>query len=107
MNSDLERLLAADEEGRARLEATRAGVRRAVDALQAELASDRAARRLALERELERELQAIRDDADAQVAERRRQRDEYDRKRRTEAEGLLPKAVERFVRIVRDGPEKS
>ena len=107
MNPDLERLVAADEEGRAGLETVRGSSLRALEALREEFAAARAARRRQLEEDLERQLAAIRTEAEELATQRRRRREEDDGKRRAEAESLLPRATELFVRLVSEGPRES
>ena len=104
MNEHLERLLACDEEGRARLERERARAGESLDSLARRLQEERERRRRDLESELERELASIRREAELAAAERRRRRDEFRVEQNAIAAAMLPRAVDAFVRIVRDGP---
>lgn len=104
MNPDLELLLSADEEARARVEAARrsaearlASAREGADRRRQETARTR-------EAALEHEVQAIGEDADRQVEARRRRRERYVSGLSEAAAKALPAAVEAWVRIVRDGP---
>jgi hypothetical protein len=104
MNAPLERLLACDEEGRARLEAERARATAALESLDRRLEEERNQKRCDLEAVLEREIVTIREEAERAVADRRRRRVEFGSERSGVASAMLPRAVEAFVRIVRDGP---
>ena len=104
MNDNLERLLACDEEGRARLEMEWARARESIESLGRRLQEERDRRRRELEEELERELVSIGREAERAAAERRRRRDEFGAGQAALASTMLSKAVDAFVRIVRDGP---
>jgi predicted nucleic acid-binding Zn-ribbon protein len=106
MNEHLERLLACDEEGRARLERERVRAREALESLEHGLEEERRRRLRDLEVALESELAGIRAGAERAVAERRRRRDEFRAERSRIAAAALPRAIEAFVRIVRDGPDR-
>ncbi len=103
MNEDLERLFAADEEGRARLAAARAQASQAVAAARQALQQARETERRNLQEALERELAGIRADGARTVEERGRRRAEFLAQRRIASQALLSRAVEAFVRVVRDG----
>ena len=104
MNEHVERLLACDEEGRARLDRERTRARESLDATAHRLQEDRERRRRDLEAELDRELASIASEAERTVAERRRRREEFRIEQEAVAAAMLPRAVDAFVRIVRDGP---
>jgi len=104
MNEHLERLLACDEEGRARLDQERTRARESLDSLARRLQEDRERRRRDLEAQLDRELAAIAREAERTAAERRRRREEFRIEQDAIASAMLPRAVDAFVRIVRDGP---
>ena len=104
MNEHLERLLACDEEGRARLDRERTKARESLDSLARVLREDRERRHRDLEAELELGLASIRREAEKTASERRRRREEFRVEQEAIASSMLPRAVEAFVRIVRDGP---
>jgi len=106
VNADLERLFAADEEGRARLTAARAEAAGALDRARRNLEEERTARLSRLEAALEQELAGIRAEAEEAARARARRRAEFRQARRQASEALLPGAVEAFVRIVLEGPGK-
>ncbi len=106
MNEQLERLLACDEEGRARLDRERVRARDALQSLERRLEEERHRRRRDLEVELEDQLAGIRAEAERGVAERRRRREEFRAERNAIASAALPRAIDAFVRIVRDGPDR-
>jgi hypothetical protein len=103
-NADLEMLVAADEEARARIEAAEASVRAELDGLRADAGRRRAAQEKALALKLAHDLDAIRAESDRAVEERRRHRAEFLERKKREAEALLAEAGEAYARIVREGP---
>jgi hypothetical protein len=106
MNEHLERLLACDEEGRVRLDRERVRAREALESLERRLEEERRRRLHDLEVDLDDELAGIRAEAERDVAERRRRREEFRAGRNRIASEALPRAIEVFVRIVRDGPDR-
>ena len=106
MIPELDALLSADEEGRARIEAARAAARHRLETLTAELESERQERTRALERSLEGEIASIQIEANREAARRRERRAAYGEENRRRAERLLPLAAETFVAILRDGPPR-
>ena len=103
MDPNLEAIVAADEECRARVEAAAADGRSRVDAARQASAERRQARLEALHAALEAEERAIRSDADRARAERQTLRATYLETKQQAAEGVLAEAAELFARIVRDG----
>ena len=106
MNEHLERLLACDEEGRVRLDRERARAREALESLERRLDEERERRLRDLEAALESELAALRAEAERGVAERRSRREEFRAERNRTESAALPRAIEAFVRIVRDGSDR-
>ena len=103
MNPDLEMLLSADEEARARVE----GARRSAQALVERACEDADRRKSERAREREaardREVQSIAEDTSRRVEERRRRRRTYVARLSEASAERLPAAVDAWVRIVRDG----
>jgi hypothetical protein len=104
MTPDLEAIVAADEEARARVaaaqEAAQASVRAALDARQ----QQREARYEALRQATDDDQRRIREEADRAVADREAIRARYRETRRRMAEGMLTRAAEVFATIVANGP---
>jgi hypothetical protein len=107
VNPDLETLLSADEEARARVEAGPRGGAGRPGAAPPEEEGRRKDRARARQAALEREVRAIAEDAARRVEARRARRAEYVSTLTESAAGLLPAAVEAWVRIVRDGPPET
>ena len=104
MNSDLEAIVSADEEARARIEAARAGSQARVQAATAERERRRRERYEALRQAADAEERAINEAADLAVANRRASRASYLAARRLETESMLARAGELYARIIRSGP---
>jgi DNA anti-recombination protein RmuC len=107
MTPDLEAILLADEEARARVEAARRSAQARIAAAREEIArlkQDQADARAA---EVEQRLRAIGEEAERQATARRRRREEYLAGLRRAAEERLSAAAEAWARIVRDGPAGS
>lgn len=104
MNPDLEMLLSADEEARARVETARRSAHELVDRAREE--ADRLKRKRARERDaaLDREVLSIAEDTSRRVEERRRRRRQYVAGLSESSAERQPAAVDAWVRIVRDGP---
>jgi len=102
--ADLEAIVDADGEGRARIEAAERAARARLDEERAAHERRRAERDERSRRRLDDELAAIRAEAEAAVVERRRRREAWIEQRRRAAEPLLARAAERWARIVLDGP---
>lgn len=109
MNPELEALVSADEQARARVREARETARAALARVAEDLAAARQRRARELEAALESEIEAIRVDACCRVEERRKQRAERRKGHRQAAEALLPAAEDAFVRILtgRNGEEGS
>jgi hypothetical protein len=104
MTPDLEAIVSADEEGRARLaaaeEAARASIRAATD----DRERQRQARYEALRQATDDEERRIREEADRAVAERQAIRARFRETRRQMADAALTRAAEIFAAIVANGP---
>jgi hypothetical protein len=104
MNSDLEAIIAADEEARARVEAARAAFQGQVQAAVNERERRRQERYAALLTTAQDEELCIREAADRAVADRKSSRARYLEARRQATESTLARAAHAYVRIIRDGP---
>ncbi len=104
MIPELEALLSADEEGRARIEATRRAAGERLETLRDALKRGRQEKARTLEQSLEGEIASVRAEAEREVERRRDRRASYREENLRRAESLLPRAVETFVAILRDGP---
>lgn len=104
MDPDLDAILSADEECRARLHQAEALARQRLEAAQAAREQRRQERHQAAVHSLEQEVERILAQADREIAERRRQRQLYLETRRMAAEKAFARAVDTYVRIVREGP---
>jgi len=104
MDPELDAILSADEECRARLHQAEEAARLRLEAARAERAQRRRVRHEAAMRQLDEEVASILAQADRDIAERRRQRLLYLETRRLAAEKAFAGAVETYVRIVREGP---
>lgn len=104
MNPDLEAIVAADEEARARVEAAQNASEMLVNAARADRERRRQERYDELRTTLEEEERRIREAADQAVAERQAKRARYRETTRQAAETALPRAAELYARLVADGP---
>jgi hypothetical protein len=107
MTPDLEAILLADEEARARVEAARRSAQARIAAVREEIARLKQDRADARKAEVEARLRAIGEEVERQATERRRRREEYLAGLRQAAEERLSAAAEAWARIVRDGPAGS
>ena len=107
MNPDLEAIVGADEEARARVEAaettSQARVRAATEARERE----RQERYETLRKATDDEERRIQEAADRAVAERQANRSRYRETRRRAAEGALAQAARVYAQIVVNGPVES
>ncbi len=103
MNPDLDAILSADEEARARIEAAERTARARLEAARNDRERRREERRAGAARAVDDEVRRILDEADRLVVERRQRRATYLAERQAAAEGLLTRAAERYVEIVRTG----
>jgi hypothetical protein len=103
MHPDLEAIVSADEEARARVEAADRDAKSRVDAVRAEVSAAREARRQALDDALAREVAAIVTEAEREAAAIGDRRAAYG-DGGSDATQLIDRAVDLYVRIVRDGP---
>ena len=104
MNADLEAIIAADEEARARVEAARAAALAQVQAAIDERERQRREREEALLNVARDDEQRILEAADRAVAERKSSRARYLESRRQASEGALTRAAGVYARIIREGP---
>jgi hypothetical protein len=104
MNADLEAIIAADEEARARVEAARAASQAQVQAAVGERERRRKERYEALLQTARDEELRIRQAADRAVADRESSRARYLEARRQATESALAAAAAAYARIIRDGP---
>jgi hypothetical protein len=100
MHSDLELIVSADEEARARVSLAEQRHEREVTAARSECDTAVAARRKEATDALERELQAIREDGDTRVAELQRQEEQFRATLAAAGERKFDEAVALYLRIV-------
>jgi hypothetical protein len=103
MHSDLELIVSADEEARARVALEEQRRQREVTAARTEHDAAIGARRKEASDALEREIQAIRDDGDRRVAVLQRQQEEYLASLAAAGERKFDEAVAVYQRIVCGG----
>jgi hypothetical protein len=104
MNSDLEAIVVADEEARARVEAARRSAQARIAEAREEAERSKQDRARARQVDVEEMLHAIGEEVERQAAERLRRREEYLAGVRRVAQERLAAAAEAWARIVRDGP---
>jgi hypothetical protein len=104
MNPDLETVVVADEEARARVEAARRNAQARIAAAREEVVRSKQDRVRAREVDVDEKLRSIGEEAERQAAERRRRREEYLAGVRLASQERLASAAEAWARIVRDGP---
>ena len=100
MHPDLELIVSADEEARARLSEAEQRHEREVSAARGERNASIGARRKAASDALDRELQTIRADADARIASLRQQQEQYRAALAAAGEQKFDDAVALYQRIV-------
>ena len=100
MHPDLELIVSADEEARARVALAEQRHEREVSAARTEHDAAIAARRKEAADAFERELQAIRGDGDVRVAELQRQQEQYRSTLAAAGERKFEEAVALYLRIV-------
>lgn len=100
MHPDLELIVSADEEARARVALAEQRHERDVTAARTECDAAIAARRKEATDSLERELQVIRGDGDARVAELQRQQEQFRAALFEAGERKFDEAVALYLRIV-------
>lgn len=100
MHSDLELIVSADEEARARVALEEQRREREVTAARTKRDDAIAARRTEATAALERELQVIREDGDARVAELQRQQEQFRAALDEAGERKFDEAVALYLRIV-------
>jgi hypothetical protein len=104
MNADLDAIISADEEARARLASAQAAAQAKIEAAAAERDRQRQARYEALRKATDADERQIQQAADRAVADRQAIRSQYRDTRRRAAEGALMKAAEMYARILVNGP---
>lgn len=107
MNPDLESIVNADEEARARVEAARARAQARIAAAREEAERSKHSRARAREADVDEMLRSIGEDAERQAALRQLQRQEYLAGLKRAAEERLAAAAEAWARLVRDGPAET
>lgn len=100
MHPDLESIVAADEEARARVKAAEERRERLLAEARAERDAAVAARKAAAEEALQREIDALRAEGDARVEEIRKRQTEYLRALAETGERKFAEAVRAWQRIV-------
>jgi hypothetical protein len=103
MNDELERIVAADEDARAHVEAARLAADSRVDTARAECRKRAEESAEARRRALDEELGRIQDAADHTIAARRQMRADYAEARRRAADPFVAEAAGVYARIVREG----
>jgi hypothetical protein len=103
MDPELDAILSADEESRARLQQAETAARLRLEAARVERDQRRRERYAAALHSLEDAVTSILEQADREIAERRHRRLLYMETRRLAAEKAFARAVETYVRIVREG----
>jgi hypothetical protein len=104
VNAELELLVSADEEARARVDAAREDARRRLEAARSERDVVLRERKADAVAGLARDIDAIREEGAKLVEERRRCREALVLARRAATEPLLEKAATTYAAILRDGP---
>ena len=104
MNPDLEAIVAADEDARARVEAAQVTAQARVQAAAEARERERQERFDALRKATDDEERRIQEAADRAVADRQATRSRYRETRRLAAEGAIAHAAEVFAQIVVNGP---
>jgi Spy/CpxP family protein refolding chaperone len=104
VNLDLDALVSADEQARARVREARETACAEVARVREKLVGEREQRIRELETALEADIARIRAEASERVDQRRRQRAERRERRRLAAEALLPAARDAFVGLLRGQP---
>jgi hypothetical protein len=103
MDESLERIVAADEEARARVANVRAEAAARVEAARARCRAQQYERDDTRRKSLAAALADIEGATERTIDERRAARARYAEARRQRAETVLAEAAEQFARIVRDG----
>jgi hypothetical protein len=100
VNPELEALVSAEEQARARVRVAREAARARLDSIVQALSEGRDRRARELEAALQAEIEAIRAETSRRVEERRRRRAERREQHRRSAGSLLPAAEDAFVRVL-------
>lgn len=103
MDADLEALIAADEDARARVDAAREAARARVAAAREDLQRRQDAQRIAQQHATDLAVSAIDEDAARTVAARRAARAQYAETRRIEADSRLAQAADLYAQIIKTG----
>jgi hypothetical protein len=104
MDDNLEAIVLADEQARARVDAARSAASAGIQAARDERARRQREREQALRSAVDEEERRIDEETARAVAERQARRARYLEARRQVAEGVLAHAAEVYAYIVRDGP---
>jgi hypothetical protein len=103
MDADLETLVAADEDARARVDAAREAARARVAAAREDLRRRQEAQRVARQQATETAVAAIEQETTRTIAERRTARLKSAEIRRLEADARLAQAADLYAQIIRTG----
>jgi hypothetical protein len=106
MNPDLEAIVAADEEARARIDAARSTSQSQVEATAVEREQRRRERYASLVRDADDDERQIREATDRAVADRQAARARYSETRRPAAEAALIEAADLYARIIVGEPRE-
>ena len=104
MDDNLEAIVSADEEARARVDAARSAASAGIQEARDERARRRREREQALRNAVDDEEGRIDEETARSVAARQARRAQYLEARRQVAETVLARAAEVYVQIIRDGP---
>jgi hypothetical protein len=104
VNPDLELLVCADEEARARVDTAREDARRRIETARSKCDAVLRERKAEDEAGLTREIEALAEEGGKLVEDRRRGREALVLARRAETEPLLEKAATAYAALLRDGP---
>lgn len=103
MNTELEAILQADEEARARLESFEGQAAARIEEARRQAERRRAEQREAARRALEAEVQRILTEADREAGDRRARRASYLVEKEAHAQALLSRAAELYAKILGEG----
>jgi hypothetical protein len=104
MNTDLESILDADEEGRARIDAFVKQAAARIEQARREAEERRAQMRETARRALDADLEKILADADREAEQRGKRRAAYLAERQAHAQAVLSRAAEIYEKIILEGP---
>jgi hypothetical protein len=103
MDPDLEALIAADEDARARVEAAREAARARVAEAREDLQRRLEAQRVTRQRATDTAVAAIEEETSRSIADRRTARASYAEMRRLDADTRLAQAADLYAQIIKTG----